>query len=68
MQVSEQVGGSLLSLWFVFRKQHVRDDGKDGEQSDSIIISALFRYTTLTAEPLQMHFLVQFWIKKLHYS
>lgn len=50
MQVSVQVGGSRLCLWFVFRKQHVRVDGEDGEQSDSIIISPLFRYTGFTAE------------------
>lgn len=31
MQVSKQVGGSPLCLWFVFHKQHVRDDGKDGD-------------------------------------
>lgn len=68
IQVSDQVGGSPLSLWFVFRKQHVRDDGKDGEHTDSIIISALFRNTTLIAEILPMHLSVKFRIKKLHYS
>lgn len=47
MQVSVQVGGSRLSFWFVFRKQHVRGDAKDREQSDSMIISPLFRYTRL---------------------
>lgn len=69
MQVSVQVGGSRLSLWFVFRKQHVRGDGKDGEQSYSIIISPLFRYTGLTAAHRQIFFLVPFHIKKkVHYS
>lgn len=68
MQVSEQVDAGLLSLWFLFRKQHVRDDGGDGEQSGSIIISALFRNTTLILEVLLMHLPVKFRIKKLHYS
>lgn len=68
MQVSEQVCASLLSLWFLFRKQHVRDDGGDGEQSDSIIISALFRNTMLILEVLLMRLPVKFWIKNLHYS
>lgn len=56
MQVSVQVGGSWLSFWFVFRKQHVRGDAKDREQSDSMIISPLFRYTRCTAVPLQFFF------------
>lgn len=64
MQVSEQVGGSQLSLWYVFRKQNVRDDGRDGEQSDSIIIPALFWNTTLIAEILQMHLSVKIRIRK----
>lgn len=37
MQVSEQLDVSLLSFWFLFRKQHVRDDGGDVEQSYFII-------------------------------
>lgn len=58
MQVSEQVGGSQLCLWFAFHKQYVRDGGKDGEQSDFLIISTLFQNTVLI-EILQMHFSVK---------
>lgn len=64
MQVSEQVGGSQLSFWFAFRKQYVRDGGKDGEQSDCLIISPLFQNTVLIEEILQMHLSVKFGIFK----
>lgn len=64
MQVSEQVGGSQLSFWFAFRKQYVRDGGKDGEQSDYLIISPLFQNTVLREETLRMHLSVKFGIFK----
>lgn len=59
MQVSVQVGGSQLSLWFAFCKQHVRDGGKDGEQSDFLIISTVSQNTVLIEESLQMRLSVK---------
>lgn len=59
MQVSAQVGGSQLSLWFAFCKQYVRDGSKDGEQSDFLIISTVFQNTVLIEESLRMHLSVK---------
>lgn len=59
MQVSAQVGGSQLSLWFAFCKQYVRDGGKDGEQSDFLIILTVFQNTVLIEESLRMHLSVR---------
>lgn len=68
MQVSEKVDVCQLSFWFLFRKQHVRVDGGDGEQSYALIKSSLFWNTVLVLEILLMHIFLEFWIKKLHYS